>query len=169
MKTLYLIRHAKSNWKNIDLNDIDRPLKKRGVRDMKTMTKHLMDEGISIDAVYTSPAVRAFETSKILVEELELEDGRFQVDEKLYLPDFTTLLKHILYLDTKLENVAIIGHEPSLSALINYFLENPLDKVITSSVTKLTFSVNHWTDISSANLLEAFHRNRHDFGGYPLV
>ncbi len=68
IKTLHIIRHAKSSWKNMDQNDIDRPLKKRGIQDMRKMAQTIGDENIKLDLILTSPAVRAFESSKILVD-----------------------------------------------------------------------------------------------------
>jgi len=168
IKTLHIIRHAKSSWKNMDQNDIDRPLKKRGIQDMRKMAQTIGDENIKLDLILTSPAVRAFESSKILVDKLQLESNQFLVKEKLYLPDFATLLKSVLYLNDELNDVAIVGHEPSLSSVINYFLNKPLEKVGTGSVTTLEFNSKKWINIAAANLKSAHHRNRNDFKGFKL-
>lgn len=169
MKTIYLIRHAKSSWKDIDTNDLDRPLKRRGIQDIKTMAQTLKSENVKLELLMTSPAVRAFDTAKILVDTLKLESSKFQVKEKLYLPDFPTLYKSILYLNEDLQSVAIVGHEPSLSSLINYFLPKPLEKVGTGSTTKLVFETTKWSNIAAGNLVSAHHKNRHDFKGFALV
>ena len=169
MQTIYLIRHAKSSWKDIDKNDLDRPLKKRGVQDIKTMADALKQENVQIELMMTSPAVRSFDTAKILVDTLKVESSKFQVKEKLYLPDFPTLLKSILYLSDDLQTVAIVGHEPSLSSLINYFLIKLMYKVGIGSVTKLVFNSNKWSNINASNLTSAHHKNRHDFKGFALL
>jgi phosphohistidine phosphatase SixA len=78
------------------------------------------------------------------------------------------LLKSVLYLNDELNDVAIVGHEPSLSSIINYFLNKPLEKVATGSVTTLEFSSKKWIKITAANLKSAHHRNKNDFKGFKL-
>jgi len=74
----------------------------------------------------------------------------------------------VLYLNDELNDVAIVGHEPSLSSVINYFLNKPLEKVGTGSVTTLEFNSKKWINIAAANLKSAHHRNRNDFKGFKL-
>ena len=168
MKKLHLIRHAKSSWKDLNLSDLERPLKEKGIKDIHTMSQEFLKSEMEFDMVLTSPALRAFETSKIIVDALGITSDKFKVKEKLYLPDFATLLKSIIYLNDNLDSVAIVGHEPSLSTLINYFINKPLDKVGTGSITTLGFESKRWINISASNLSISFHRNRHDFEGFDL-
>ena len=168
MKTLYVVRHAKSSWKDINLNDIDRPLKKRGKSDAKEIAQILRKEDAEPDMFLTSPAVRAYDTARIFADQLKVPGAQVKVLDKLYLPDFPTMLKLVLYLDDAWDTVFIFGHEPSLSAFINYFIQNPLEKVVTSSVTRMQFDTNTWKDVASSTLTSSFHRNRHDWEGFEL-
>ena len=77
MKSLLIIRHAKSDWDNSSLNDFDRPLNKRGKRDAPEMAKRLLGKKISIDAFVSSPALRAFTTCKIIAQEYGIKRIRF--------------------------------------------------------------------------------------------
>lgn len=168
MKTLYAVRHAKSSWKDINLNDIDRPLKKRGKTDAQEIAQILRKEGVKPDMFLTSPALRAYDTARIFAEQLMVSSDQISVLDKLYLPDFPTMLKLALYMDDRWDTVFVFGHEPSLSAFINYFIQHPLEKVITSSVTRMEFDTKTWKDLAASTLQSAFHRNRHDWEGFEL-
>jgi len=168
LKTLYIVRHAKSSWKDINLGDMERPLKKRGKEDIRHAASLLRDEGVKPNLVLASPAIRTYETAKVLVNKLDVDRSNFRVEDKLYMPDFPSILKVVLYLDNGADTVMIVGHEPSLSALINYFLQHPIEGVVTSSVTMLRFHTADWKEIGTVNLEEAYHRNRHDWKGYSL-
>jgi phosphohistidine phosphatase len=168
MKTLYIVRHGKSSWDDISLNDIERPLKKRGVRNSHELSEALKEEGEIPDFLITSPAVRAYETAKIFADHLEVPSEAFKVDEKLYLPDFPTILKIVLYLNNDLNSVMIVGHEPSLSTFINYFINKLIEKLITASVTRLDFDIEDWRDLSPSCFKKGRHRNRHDLKGFKL-
>lgn len=169
MKTIILVRHAKSSWKNLAINDIERPLKKRGKIDALKLANFLKKEELGIDVIYSSPAFRAFDTSKILMDELKLSERALVVVDKLYLPSFSDLLKFVLYLDDKIQTIAITGHEPSLLIFIQYFLQNSPKKLSTSSSTTLVFDTKHWRSISSVNLIKASYRGRNDFDSNRLI
>jgi phosphohistidine phosphatase len=167
-KTLYLVRHGKSDWDQMDTNDLERPLKKRGVENCEAMAKRMQTLKLQPELVLSSPAIRAYETAKIFAEILAIPSPRFKVNERLYLPDFPTLLKTILYLNNDYNNVLIVGHEPSLSTAINYFINHPLEKVITGSLTVLSFATSDWRDISPSEFKSGKHYNRHDLEGFVL-
>lgn len=169
MKSLYIVRHAKSNWSDLNLDDLDRPLKRRGKTDAKNIATLMHAEGIAPDTLLTSPALRAYDTAQIFRKHLKASEDSLKVMDALYLPDFPTLLKLALYLNDEHSSVFIFGHEPSLSTFINYFVPRPLDKVVTASVTRLDFETETWKDLATTTLKSAFHRNRHDWDGYALM
>lgn len=169
MKRVYIVRHGKSDWDQLELNDLERPLKKRGITNSQDMSEHMLDLSWIPDIIISSPAVRAYDTAKIFADVLDLKGAAFKVDERLYLPDFPSLLKFILYLSDDVDSVMIVGHEPSLSNLINHFVPNPIDKVVTGSLTSLTFNTKEWREVSPDTLHSAVHKNRHNMGGISLV
>ena len=168
MKRIYLVRHGKSDWDDLNLNDIERPLKERGVANSLEMGEHLKELKWVPELIMSSPAVRAYETAKIIAEQLDVTGAQFKVDAKLYLPDFPTVLKIILYLSDGLNSIMIIGHEPSLSNLINHFIRTPIDAVVTGSLTVLDFKVKKWRETSPDTLAKAVHKSRHDMNGKEL-
>ena len=168
MKKLYLLRHGKSDWNDVDLSDLDRPLKKRGVQNSTDMGILMREKGLIPDLLITSPALRAYDTAKLVADQLGTASLQFKVNEKLYLPDFPTSLKLILYIDNAYNSLMLVGHEPSISTTINYFINKPLEKVVTASLTELTFDCKDWRDLSPSNFHTGWHRNRHDMDGFEL-
>ncbi|MEQ9186645.1 MAG: histidine phosphatase family protein [Cryomorphaceae bacterium] len=168
MKRIYLVRHGKSDWDDLQLNDIERPLTERGVKNVHEVGEHMKQLKWVPELILSSPAVRAYESAKVIADHLEVTGAQFKVDSKLYLPDFPTVLKIILYLNDNINSVMIIGHEPSLSNLINHFLHTPIDRVVTGSLTVLEFKVKKWPDINPDKLNLAIHISRHNMDGKKL-
>lgn len=168
MKTLYLVRHGKSDWDDIGANDMDRPMKSRGHKNSLEGAQLLNDMQVRLDLLLSSPAVRAFDTARIFADTLEVDDSKFEVLDSLYLPDFSNFLKTILYLDDKLGTVMIVGHEPSLSTMVHHFVESRLKKLVTGSITRFVFDTDSWKNIAASNVKEARHYSRHNWIGIPL-
>ena len=115
MKTLHLLRHAKSSWKDAALADHERPLSKRGRETAKTLGRYLRREKIKPDLAVCSTAVRARETlapirKKTKLRKVVLEDGIYEVPQE-------HLWERILTLPEKAESVLLIGHNPALQEL----------------------------------------------------
>lgn len=142
-KTLIFIRHAKSSWKN-NLSDIDRPLKERGKRDADIISKRFNENKYSIDAVYSSPANRAFSTCKIFQENLNWSDTNINVINDLYDFGGESVLKFINSLDNVLNTVVIFGHNYALTSLINMLGDKYLDNLPTSGLAVIKFNIEAW-------------------------
>src|SRR6185503_19133772 len=99
MKSLILVRHAKSSWKHPELKDIERPLKKRGLRDAPVIGKVLKELHVKPDVIISSPAERALATAKILAGELGLGKSDIKEEPNLYLNSGSKLLHEINALD----------------------------------------------------------------------
>jgi phosphohistidine phosphatase len=116
VKTLYLLRHAKSSWKNAALDDFDRPLNKRGRRAAKAMGDHLLRLSITPAQVLCSPSRRTRETLERIQRRLPVAlPVRFE--QAIYLAEAHTLLARIHRLSDSLASVMIIGHNPGLEML----------------------------------------------------
>lgn len=168
LKTLYIVRHAKSSWKDHSLSDIDRPLNERGKNDILETAHRLGQEGTKPGLLLASPAVRARETAKVLANKLMEDTSDFITMDDLYLPGPGTLTALVRTLDNRFDTVMIVGHEPSLSTFINQFLTAPLGEVVTSSVTMLRFETATWQNIGKSTFVEGHHRNRHNWQGTAL-
>ena len=115
MKKLYLIRHAKSSWKDLFVDDFDRPLNKRGKKDAPLMGKRLKEKGIKPDLIISSPALRAKTTAQVIAKELGFKEIVY--DEKIYEAEEETLYEIVKNLDSRYKTVFLVGHNPGLNML----------------------------------------------------
>jgi phosphohistidine phosphatase len=117
MKTLFLVRHAKSSRDDPSLPDRERPLDDRGKRDAPKMGKRLAKRDVKLDLLVSSPALRALKTAHLIAEEIGYKRKDIVVDDRLYASSPDDLLAVIRALDTKLDRVMLVGHNPEFSDL----------------------------------------------------
>ena len=157
MRTLYLLRHAKSSWKDETLRDFDRPLKGRGRRAAEQMGQVLAEEKLKSPLVISSPAVRARETT-----ELVLESGGFKLeprfDERIYEADVRTLLEVAQSVPDSSDTAILVGHNPGFENLLSYFTgENR--HMPTCALAKIEFDAVSWSEVAEeTGRLELFVR-----------
>lgn len=132
-RQLFLIRHAKSSWKDETLADIVRPLNRRGNRDAPEMGQRLLARGIRPQVIATSPAVRAHTTANIIAEQLQFE-GTFVVDSELYGASPDEVLGMIRKLDPEVHCAIFVGHNPGLTELANVWADEEIDNVPTCGI-----------------------------------
>ena len=146
MKTLFLIRHAKSSWDDPALADKDRPLNDRGKRDAPKMGERLAKRGVKPDLILSSPAVRALTTAEIIAKKLDYKRKNIVVDDRLYAVAADDLLDVIRQLDDKLERVMLIGHNPELTELAHRF-SGKITHLPTCAVAEFTFDAKSWSNV----------------------
>src|SRR5689334_22986953 len=110
MKTLFLVRHAKSSWAHLSLNDFDRPLNARGKKDAPFMGEILYNQHILPDLLLSSPAKRAFSTAKKIAKAIGYKKKEINTDKDIYDADEDTLLKVIHRQDQKYDSIMLVGH-----------------------------------------------------------
>ena len=147
MKTLTLIRHAKSSWKYPGLDDMDRPLNRRGGRDAPLMGNILAGRGCSPDAVFTSPALRAVRTAEMIATAIQYPQQQIMLDNRLYHADAEDLLDVVKSMDDLLGWVACVGHNPGMTDLANQLGRQRFDNVPTCGVVEIRFAADRWIDI----------------------
>ncbi|MGI8582610.1 MAG: SixA phosphatase family protein [Chitinophagaceae bacterium] len=151
MKTLLLIRHAKSSWDDFSLSDFERPLNERGKTDAPKMGKRLKNRSVKIDAFISSPAKRAKKTAEYFIKEFNRDKDEIIMVSALYdagLKDFAETIKKI---DDKYDSAAIFSHNPGITAFVNQLIDNAnIDNMPTCSVFALKANVEKWTDFSKA-------------------
>jgi len=113
MKTLYLLRHAKSSWDDASLTDRERPLAPRGERDAAQMSKRLSQLRVQPDLILSSPAARALATAKIVAKGLDGKTTKITPVDRLYAATRDTLIAVIEALDDQLGHVLLVGHNTS--------------------------------------------------------
>lgn len=117
MKELWLLRHAKSD-RNVNVSDIERPLKKRGKRDAKNIGVWLRNQHLIPDAILSSPAVRAIETVKVIYEQLQVDGLVIQEDSRLYATGIEELKMVLSSCPETTKHVLLVGHNPELENLL---------------------------------------------------
>jgi len=146
-KQLYIVRHAKSSWDYEDINDIDRPLCTRGIKDATTMAGRLKSRGQIPSLMISSPACRALHTATIFAKVLKFPCEQMIIVEKFYQGGIHEILNILEKVDEQNSSVMIFGHNPDFTMLANHFLKYPVDNVPTAGVVALNFSSGIWKDI----------------------
>ena len=151
MKTIYIVRHAKSSWDSIDLPDDQRPLLEKGKKRTKKVIDYLLEKDIRVDYIISSHAVRANETARILAHALKYPVENIKIDPKVYFATGDTLLNQFFDLPSRFDAVMIVGHNPSLTHFVNYFISPPIDNLPTSGVVSLSFDTDQWEKVPIAS------------------
>ena len=154
MKTLLLVRHAKSSRDDTTLPDKDRPLNDRGKRDAPMMGERLAKRHVKADLILSSPANRAFTTARIIAKKLDYKLKDIVVDDRLYPGAVDDLLNIIQKLGDKLDCVMLVGHNPVLVDLAHR-LSSEITDMPTCAVAGFTFRAKSWPDVDAATLATA--------------
>lgn len=144
MKTLTLVRHAKSSWKDTSLRDRKRPLNKRGKRDAPIMGQRIAAAGIRPSQIISSPAVRAWKTAQAVATEIGYPAEFLQREEDLYLASLDTLLDVVAAQDSGFKNLMLFGHNPGLTDFANYLSPGLTNNVPTAGVVSVQFDRDDW-------------------------
>ena len=144
MKTLTLVRHAKSSWKDSSLADRDRPLNKRGERDAPVMARRIAAAGIRPSLIMSSPAVRAWRTAKAIAGEIGYPIEFLQRENGLYLASLRDIQDVILAQDDKFNSLMLIGHNPGLTSFANFLVPGLTDNVPTAGVVTVNIDQDGW-------------------------
>jgi len=150
LKKLYLIRHAKSSWKNLTLSDYDRPLNKRGKSNAPFMGNLLQQLGVKPDIIVSSPAYRARKTAQLIAKEVKYNKKNIDYYEDLYEASVNNIIDTLKYLDDKNNVVFLIGHNPSLNLFAEEFLDFD-ENIPTCAILEIEFSCQLWQEINSYN------------------
>jgi len=143
MRTLYLLRHAKSSWKDASLRDFDRPLKERGREAAAVVGQRLAAEKLSQPLALCSPAVRTRETAEIVLKSAKLKvDERF--DERIYEASLRDLLEVISEIPENVKAAILIGHNPGCEEVLAY-LTSESRHVPTCGLAKI--KLEQWKNV----------------------
>jgi phosphohistidine phosphatase len=147
MKTLLLMRHAKSSWKDNGLRDFDRPLNQRGMKAAPAMGKLLRKRKIEPDLVLSSPAERARQTSQLVFEAAGLKtEVRF--DERIYEASVARLLEIISQIDDEANVAMLVGHNPGFEEL-SEALTGEAHTFPTAALACIEVNVEKWNKIKA--------------------
>ena len=146
MKTLLLVRHAKSSRDDPSLEDRDRPLNDRGRHDAPMMGKRLSARGAKPERLLSSPALRALTTAKLVADEIGHKRHDIVVDDRLYASSEADLLALIRSLDARLDCVMLVGHNPEFAGVARRLSSTIVD-MPTCAVAEFSFDTTDWSDV----------------------
>ena len=149
MKTLYLLRHAKSSWSIPGLSDQKRPLNKRGSRDAPEMGQRFRDRGETLDLVIASPARRAQDTARLFAETAGYAESAIQTDANLYFLGSGSIEDTIRAQEQTIQSLMLVFHNPDITHFANsidYYFR--IDNVPTSGLLRLNCDIEGWQDWS---------------------
>lgn len=150
MKTLLLIRHAKSSWDDPGLSDFDRPLNERGKKDAPVMAERLYDRGIRIDAFITSPARRARKTAEQFAKRYKKEKDDLLLKTELYMAGEEAFNSIIEKLDDKFDCVAVFSHNPGLTDFASTLTDARTDNIPTCGIFAVSIEAKKWSKFKEA-------------------
>jgi phosphohistidine phosphatase len=145
-KTLYLVRHAKSNWKNKGLTDEERPLNKRGKHDAPLMGKLLGQRGEKPDLLISSSAKRALSTAKLFAHELGYAKENIVVLEELYMADVNDYLNIIQNINDKAVSIMLFSHNPGITYFVNFISGANIENIPTAGTAGIELNINSWIE-----------------------
>lgn len=156
MRHLFLLRHAKSSWTDHTLSDFERPLNDRGKRDAPVMAKRLSLSSLKPSFIVCSPSKRTTETLDFFLSSLNLDLKNVRFEKGVYEASLQDLISISESLPETDECVLIIGHNPGLSLLVEYYTGNELD-MPTCAFALISFQIDSWSELSrNTGLLISF-------------
>lgn len=144
MKTLTLVRHAKSSWSAVGLSDRERPLNKRGERDAPAMGQRILAHGIRPSLIVSSPAVRAWTTARLIATEISYPLEFLQREDDIYLASLDRLLDVVAAQDDGFDNLMVVGHNPGMTDFANYLQPGICDNMPTAGMLCVTLDQDNW-------------------------
>ncbi len=146
MKTLLLMRHAKSSWKDDSLEDHERPLKKRGKKDAKLIAKVMLKNELYPDLVLSSTSVRTQQTVEEITSKMEYE-GKIVYLDDLYMGEPQDFIDALKNLNDSYQTVLIVAHNPGLEAYLQ-IIDGEIEAMPTGALGYLVLVLDKWENIS---------------------
>ena len=144
MKTLTIVRHAKSSWREVGLTDRERPLNKRGKRDAPAMGARIEEYGIRPSLIISSPAVRAWTTARIIAETISYPVEFLQREDGLYLASLDQILDVVMAQDDGFNHLMVVGHNPGLTDFVNYLSPGLTGILQTAGLVSVEIEQEDW-------------------------
>lgn len=149
-KTLYLVRHAKTEQESPDGRDFSRELKSRGLRDSTIIGNKLKEEGVNLDMVITSTAARAQATADILATHIGYGNEAIHQNDELYMASVRTFLQIVNQLKNEWNEVMLVGHNPAITYLGEFLTGADLGYMPTGAVVSVEFDIDDWSLVSKS-------------------
>jgi len=156
MKTLYIIRHAKSSWEFTNLSDEERPLIEKGIKRSKKIAKYLKGKNVKADIIISSHANRALNTAQIIAKKIDYPLEKIIIDKKIYGSGIDNLFNIIYGISNDYNSAILFGHNPTFTNIANYFLDEKIDNLPTAGLVCIEFDTDQWNKINTAPKLNNY-------------
>ena len=153
MKTLLLMRHAKSSRKKSKLDDFDRPLSKRGKKDAPLMGRFLLSADLVPEHVLSSSAKRALKTTQLLVGDCCDYHGEVEYSKELYMTNASALIQLIRNVDNQISRLLLVGHNPTLESLVHILCRETVS-MPTASIARVALPLKKWHNLKTSTVGE---------------
>lgn len=147
MKTIYIVRHAKAEDDSASGRDFDRALTGKGIRTAEKMGKRLARRHLLPDIIITSPAQRALQTAQIIGKTIKYP-GEIIQNKTIYNSMASSLIDIIKNTEKNIQSLMLVGHNPSLTDLVNYFCPSGIENLPKAAVAAVKISENDWGKIT---------------------
>ena len=150
MKTLLLVRHAKSSWDDPAMTDFDRPLNERGKKDAPAMADRLIARGITIGSFISSPAKRAKKTAKIFSQAFQRNEEEIILIPELYLASSSVFESVLASIESDSDTIALFSHNPGITDFANTLTAARIDDIPTCGIFAVSIDTDDWKNFRAA-------------------
>lgn len=147
MKTLYIVRHAKSSWNYPELSDEERPLLEKGKKRTRKIIEFLREKEVKVNQIISSHAERALETARIIGHGIDYPPENIIISRQIYHATADQLFDQFFDMSDEVESLMIVGHNPTLTNFANIFLDDKIEWLPTSGVVSISFDTNIWINL----------------------
>lgn len=150
-KRLLIMRHAKSSWAQLDLDDFQRPLLPKGENRTNLVSDVLKGKQFFPDQIISSPAVRAMTTAKLVMKNLEIKEDKLITEQNLYFRSEDDYFNTVFACSNEIDTLMILGHNPMITSFCNFFLTEKIENLPTSGIIGLEFECEKWEEIADSS------------------
>ena len=150
MKTIYIVRHAKSSWDSFDLSDHERPLMNVGIKKTKKVIDYLNNNKVAPDVIISSSAVRAYETAKLIAEGIDYNTDLIVRNKALYHAGVDDIYDELFAIDNAVNSAMIVAHNPTLTDFVNDFITPSIVNLPTTGAVCVEFETEKWENVADA-------------------
>jgi len=163
MKTLFIVRHAKSSWAEADLSDFDRPLNERGNKAAPFMGELMAENGFQPYIILSSPAMRAKTTAQLIKKAAKF-DAEIRYEHRIYEASPHGLRQIVAEIDDAYPTALLVGHNPGTEGFIRY-LTGHLETMPTAALAVIELKIDNWNAINDGSgVLKKVYRPREEMG-----
>ncbi len=144
MKELHIMRHGKSSWDYPGIDDLDRPLIEKGIKNTISSSHYLQKEFGIPSIIISSPAIRALHTALIMARICGVSYNNLKIDERIYDGFSSSIIDVVEEIRSDYDSIVIVGHNPVLTEFCNLFLPDYLENLPTAGIVSLTFDIIKW-------------------------